>query len=508
MRFLLTLLIAISFNGMIFANSTHAQSSIEDIFKKSIDELLGKGKDSNQRAERDPLKRVPEGLAEVTLSFAPIVKKATPSVVNVYAAKKVQQRVSPFEGDPFFEHLFGKNGPFQQPRPRVKSSLGSGVIVGSEGIILTNNHVIAGADEVKISLHDGSEYEAEIILKDEKSDLAVLKVTENATFEAIEIADSEEVEVGDLVLAIGNPFGVGQTVTSGIVSAIARSRVGINDFDFFIQTDAAINPGNSGGALVDMQGRLVGINTAIYSRSGGSNGIGFAIPSNMVQVIIRSAVSGEAMVTRPWIGADFQEVTAEIAESLGMKRPGGVLVASVFEDGPADKAGLKPGDVVIGINQKVLQNNDALAYRLDTIGIGNDAELVVISGLERKVVTLRLMEAPESTPRDDTRIDAGAVLGGALVANLSPAVAQQVGVSSTSDGVIVLDVPRRTRAEANGVRKGDIIVAINGIEVKDVADVVSITSKESRRGWQVLLERAGRQLVFERKGSFFRQYRP
>ncbi len=411
------------------------------------------------------------------MSFSPLVKKATPSVVNVYAAKKVQQRRSPFEGDPFFDRFFGNNNPFAQPRPRVQSSLGSGVIVTSDGIILTNNHVIEGADEVKIALFDGRELECEIVLKDEKSDLAVLKVKDRVNLQAIEIADSENVEVGDLVLAIGNPFGVGQTVTSGIVSAVARSRVGINDFDFFIQTDAAINPGNSGGALVDMRGRLVGINTAIYSRSGGSIGIGFAIPSNMAQVVIRSAELGETMVTRPWIGADFQEVTPEIAESLGMTRPGGVLVAAVYDGGPAAKAGLKPGDVVVGINKKILQNNDALSYRLDTIGIGGKAELVVISGRDRKLVTLRLIEAPETTPRQDTRIDPEAVLGGALVANLSPAVAQQVGVSATRSGVIVLDVPGRTRAEANGVRKGDVVIAINGIEMKDVSDVVEITAK-------------------------------
>lgn len=505
MRSFFVSVIMLALSAMLLHQPAQAQTSIEDVFKKTIDELLGKGK---SKSEDQEAKRVPDSMPEITLSFAPLVKKASPSVVNVYAAKKVRQQRSPFGGDPFFERFFGNNNPFSQPKPRVQSSLGSGVIVGSNGIILTNNHVIEGADEVKIALFDGREFECEIMLKDEKSDLAVLRVKDKVNLQAIEIADSEDVEVGDLVLAIGNPFGVGQTVTSGIVSAVARSRVGVNDFDFFIQTDAAINPGNSGGALIDMKGRLVGINTAIYSRSGGSNGIGFAIPSNMAQVVIRSAQSGDAVVTRPWIGADFQEVTPDIAESLGMNRPGGVLVAGIYDDGPADKAGLRPGDVVIGINQKILQNNDALSYRLDTIGIGGDAELIVISGKERKVVTLRLVEAPETTPREDTRIDAAAVLGGALVANLSPAVAQQVGVSSTRSGVIVLDVPRRTRAEANGVKKGDMIIAINGVEMEDVADVVEITSKESRRGWQVVLERSGQQLVFERNGSFFRQFRP
>jgi Do/DeqQ family serine protease len=483
--------------------TARAQTSLDDVFKKTIDELLGKTKPSVS-----PDVKVPETLPEITLSFAPIVRKATPSVVNVYAARKVEQRRSPFEGDPFFDQFFGNNNPFNpQPQERMQSALGSGVVISSDGTILTNNHVIAGADEIKIALYDGSEHECDILLKDEKSDLAVLKVRDKVELQAIEIADSDDVEVGDLVLAIGNPFGVGQTVTSGIVSAVARSQVGINDFDFFIQTDAAINPGNSGGALVDMKGRLVGINTAIYSRSGGSIGIGFAIPSNMAQVVIRSANSGADVVARPWLGADFQAVTPEIAESLGMSRPGGVLVAGLYPGGPAEKAGLKPGDVVIGINKKILQNNDALSYRLDTIGIGGEAELVVISGRERKVISVTLQAAPETVPRQQTILDPRTVLGGATIANLSPAVAQQIGSLANRQGVVVIDVSPRSPAAANGVQKGDIVLAVNGVETNDVADVVKITSKQSRRGWQVVLEREGRQLVFERNGNFFRQYR-
>jgi Do/DeqQ family serine protease len=503
MRFLIWMFAILVLQFSTLPQSAHAQTALEDVFKKTIDELLGK-----TRPSETPEVKVPETLPEITLSFAPIVRKATPSVVNVYAARKVQLRRSPFEGDPFFDQFFGNNNPFNpQPQERMQSSLGSGVIISADGIILTNNHVIAGADEVKIALFDGSEYDCEILLKDEKSDLAVLKVKDTVSLQAIEIADSDDVEVGDLVLAIGNPFGVGQTVTSGIVSAVARSQVGINDFDFFIQTDAAINPGNSGGALVDMKGRLVGINTAIYSRSGGSIGIGFAIPSNMAQVVIRSANSGELVVARPWIGADFQEVTPEIAESLGMTRPGGVLVAGLFPGGPAEKAGLKPGDVVIGINQKILQNNDALSYRLDTIGIGGEAELVVISGKERKVIPVILQSAPETVPRQETLLDPEAVLGGATIANLSPAVAQQIGGLRNREGVVVLSIAPRSRAAANGVMKGDIIKAINGVEMNEVSDVVEITATQSRRGWQVVLEREGRQFVFERNGSFYRQYR-
>ena len=487
--------------------NAQAQNALEDVFKKTLDDLLGGGKKRGNGQER--AEKVPGSKAEIDLTFAPLVREAAPSVVNVFTAKVVQARRSPFEGDPFFERFFGKNSPFGAPQQRRKmqNSLGSGVIISQDGFVLTNNHVISDADEVKVVLNDGSEYEAEVMLKDEKSDLAVLKIAEEGQFEPIGIADSDEVAVGDLVLAIGNPFGVGQTVTSGIVSAVARSRVGITDFDFFIQTDAAINPGNSGGALINMRGELIGINTAIYSRSGGSHGIGFAIPSNMARVVMRSVESGADSVTRPWLGVDTQEVTAEIAESLGMKRPGGVLVASVYPGGPADKAGLKPGDVIIGINKKILQNNDALAYRLDTIGIGGEAELVVVSGSDRKVVNLRLQEAPETVPRRETLLDPETVLGGATIANLSPAVAQEVGISSRDTGVVVLSVKRGARAEANGVRKGDIVLAINGVEVDTVREIERITARESRGGWQVVLERAGRKLAFERNGRFFRQYR-
>ncbi|MCB1385998.1 MAG: DegQ family serine endoprotease [Nitratireductor sp.] len=478
---------------------------LDTIFRDTLEDLLGK--QDKQRKKQ----QVPRSAEEIKLTFAPLVRDVAHSVVNVFTAKVVEVNRSPFSGDPFFERFFGRKfgesfgGP--RRRERMQNSLGSGVIVSEDGIVLTNYHVIENADEVKVVLNDGADYDAEIILKDEKSDLAVLRIKDSKdTFDAIRIADSENVEVGDLVLAIGNPFGVGQTVTSGIVSAVARSRVGINDFDFFIQTDAAINPGNSGGALINMRGELIGINTAIYSRSGGSIGIGFAIPSNMARVVLRTVEQGADVVTRPWIGVTTQEVTSEIAESLGMRRPGGVLVSSVYPDGPADRAGLKSGDVIIGINRKVLMNDDELGYRLDTIGIGGEAELVVVSGRDRRVVSLRLEPAPETTPRRATKLDEEAVLGGATIANLSPAVAQEVGLPGSGKGVVVLGVEQYSRAAANGVQKGDMVREINGSEVESVDEVVKAVSRQSRRGWQVVLERGGRRIVFERNGQFFRQY--
>src|SRR6202035_4155502 len=270
-------------------------------------------------------RRVPSSLNGIRLSYAPIVQRAATTVVNVYAAKTVVAQ-NPFGDDPIFRRFFGQQGGVEQ----VQRSLGSGVLVDASGLVVTNNHVIEGADQVKVSLSDKREFEAEIVLKDSRSDLAVLHLKDvHEKFPTLDFANSDELQVGDVVLAIGNPFGVGQTVTHGIISALARTQVGITDYQFFIQTDAAINPGNSGGALVDLDGRLIGINTAIFSRSGGSQGIGFAIPVNMVRGVIASAQGGSSVVRRPWLGAKLQNVTAEIAEGLGLKRPTGALVASV-----------------------------------------------------------------------------------------------------------------------------------------------------------------------------------
>src|SRR5258707_10811331 len=263
-------------------------------------------------------RRVPASPAELRLSYAPIVQRVQPAVVNVYAAKMVQNH-NPFMDDPIFPRFFGVPGGQQE---QLQRSLGSGVMVDPSGLVVTNVHVIEGADQVKVSLSDKREFEAEIVLKDSRSDLAVLRLKDaKEKFPTLDFANSDELLFGDVVLAIGNPFGVGQTVTHGIISALARTQVGLTDYQFFIQTDAAINPGNSGGALVDMTGRLVGVNTAIFSRSGGSQGVGFAIPANMVQVVLTSAKSGGSAVKRPWLGAKLQTVTPEIADSISLKRP-------------------------------------------------------------------------------------------------------------------------------------------------------------------------------------------
>src|ERR1700709_290757 len=315
-------------------------------------------------------RRAPVSSTDLQLSYAPIVQRVQPAVVNVYAAKLVQNR-NPLLDDPIFRRFFGGGG--QQPE-QMQRSLGSGVMIDASGLVVTNNHVIEGADQVKVSLSDKREFEAEIVLKDSRTDLAVLRLKDTKEkFPTLDFANSDELMVGDVVLAIGNPFGVGQTVTHGIVSALARTQVGITDYQFFIQTDAAINPGNSGGALVDMTGRLAGVNTSIFSRSGGSQGIGFAIPANMVRVVVASAKSGGKAVKRPWLGARLQTVTPEIAETLGLKIPTGALVANVTPNSPSARAGLKLSDLVHADERHTIDDPNAFDYRFPTPPPGGNA---------------------------------------------------------------------------------------------------------------------------------------
>lgn len=435
---------------------------------------------------------VPESAIAMKQSFAPVVKRAAPAVVNVYVRHRVEQMVSPFFDDPFFGRLFGER--FGIPRERIQNSLGSGVLVSAEGVVVTNNHVIQGSGdtEITVALADGREFPAKLILNDEQTDLAVLRLDAGGVqFSSIEFSDSDSLEVGDIVLAIGDPFGVGQTVTSGIVSALARTQVGISDYQFFIQTDAAINPGNSGGALVDMDGRLVGINTAIFSKSGGSHGIGFAIPSNMVRLVVQSALKG-GKVQRPWLGASLQTVTPDIAESLGLDTPSGALVAKVHTKGPAARAGLHAGDVVVSVDDKPVQNPQAFQYRFVTKGIGGAAELGVLRKGQKVKATITLIAPVEDPPRDARELEGRNPLTGCKVANISPAVAQEVGIDDdTREGVVVLEVKEKTPAARLGVKRGDIVVGINNEKVKSVAQLVSALVTADG-GWRLSVERGGK----------------
>jgi Do/DeqQ family serine protease len=435
---------------------------------------------------------VPESAAAMKQSFAPVVKRAAPAVVNVYVRHRVEQMVSPFFNDPFFGRLFGER--FGVPRERIQNSLGSGVLVSGDGVVVTNNHVIKGSGEAQITvvLADGREFPAELILQDDKTDLAVLRLeSDDVEFPSIAFADSDGLEVGDLVLAIGDPFGVGQTVTSGIVSALARTQVGISDYQFFIQTDAAINPGNSGGALVDMSGELVGINTAIFTKSGGSHGIGFAIPSNMVRLVVQSALQG-GTVQRPWFGASLQNITPDIADSLGLETPSGALIAKVHGNGPAARAGLRAGDVLISVDDKPVQNSAAFRYRFVTKGIGGAAELGVMRQGEKVKTTITLVAPVEDPPRDMRVLEGRHPLTGVQVANLSPAVAQEVGLDDdTREGVVVLEVEQRTPAARLGVRRGDIVVAVNNEKVVSVRQLVTVLAVAGA-GWRLSVERGGK----------------
>lgn len=437
---------------------------------------------------------VPSNNAEIQLSFAPLVKKVAPAVVNVYASRTVErrQRISPFFDDPFFRRFFGDRA-FGEPRTqrRVQSSLGSGVIISGQGIIITNNHVIENADEVRVALADRREFDAEIVLKDERTDLAVLKIdAPDEDFPHVSFANSDELEVGDLVLAIGNPFGVGQTVTQGIVSAVARTQVGVSDYQFFIQTDAAINPGNSGGALIDVRGNLVGINTAIFSRSGGSNGIGFAIPANMVKVVASAAGDGD-YVRRPWIGASLQPVSSDIAMGLGLDRPRGVLVTRIFPDSPAEQAGLEVGDLIVAVGENEINDPNSFGYRLATREIGSSATLRVLRGQEEVALTIALQEAPETVPRDTRQIGGRSPFAGATVMNLSPAVAEELRVRDEYEGVIISRVENGSAAQYVGLRRGDIVVAVNGVDIES-AQFLQRVSRERPRRWLIEIQRDGK----------------
>ncbi|MGP0088570.1 MAG: DegQ family serine endoprotease [Xanthobacteraceae bacterium] len=433
-------------------------------------------------------RRVPLNSADLQLSYAPLVKRVAPAVVNVYAAKVIENR-NPLFDDPIFRRFFGTPGGGEQ----VQRSLGSGVIVDPAGLVVTNNHVIEGATEVKVSLADKREFEAEIVLKDAHSDLAVLRLKgRGERFPALEFGNSDELQVGDVVLAIGNPFGVGQTVTHGIVSALARTQVGITDYQFFIQTDAPINPGNSGGALVDLGGRLAGVNTAIFSRSGGSQGIGFAIPANMVRVVVASAKGGGSAVKRPWLGAKLQAVTADIADSLSLKRPTGALVANVIAGSPAARAGLKTGDLIVAVDGQTVEDPNAFDYRFATKPLGGEAQLGIVRAGKELAVAVALQTPPE-TPRDEVLIRSRSPFLGVTVGNLSPALADELRIDPQAEGVVILEVADGSVAQRLSFQRGDIVVSVNNEKITKTRDLERVT-KDPSRVWRVTINRGGQQI--------------
>ncbi|MGI9525372.1 MAG: Do family serine endopeptidase [Hyphomicrobiaceae bacterium] len=442
-------------------------------------------------------RRVPKSRADLTYSFSTIVKQAAPAVVNVYVKSTQRVRRSPFFDDPFFRRFFG--GQFGGPRNRTQNSLGSGVIVNPDGLVVTNAHVVKshGQARIRVVLADKREFNARIVSTDDKSDIAVLQIAKgDGAFPFLQFEDSDALEVGDLVLAIGNPFGVGQTVTSGIVSALARSGVGRSDAQVFIQTDAAINPGNSGGALVDMNGRLVGINTAIYSKTGGSHGIGFAIPSNLVRLYVDSAVSGKK-IEKPWIGGQLETVSRDIAESLGLARVAGAVVVSLAESGPASRAGLKVGDVIVSVDGRQIADADAALYRLTTSGIGNRVRLVVLRQGQRLDFALNLVSAPKPG-KDDLRALSGEhPLDGTRVANLVPAIVDELEIDFLqNEGVAILSVERGSIAAGIGFRKGDVLVQLGRLKIRNIRELEQALRRRPR-AWLLAIRRGNRILRVE-----------
>jgi len=430
--------------------------------------------------------------------WADVVEKAVPAVVNISSKKvvKTNVNVSPFFSDPFFRQFFGDEflRRFNVPRERVERSLGSGVIVSPDGFILTNNHLVGKAEEIQVVLPDGREFDAEIVGTDPKSDVAVVKI-DGKNLPTIPIGDSDGLRLGDVVLAIGYPFGIGQTVTMGIVSALGRSNLNIVDYEDFIQTDAAINPGNSGGALINTKGELVGINTAILSRSGGYQGIGFAIPINMAQSIMESIIR-YGKVIRGWLGVVIQDVTPQMADMFGLKKPRGVIISDVQKDSPAAKGGIERGDVVISYNGKDVKNITEFRQMVSSTRPGTKVEIVVLRDGKEKKLKVKIGEMPTRGEKVASAEKEAVVpaLKGLEVDDVSDYYIRSYDLPEDIKGVVITAVAPDSRAADAGLREGDVIIEVNRVRVKDMEDFRSVVKKI--KGNRVLL------LIY-RNGSHF-----
>jgi serine protease Do len=448
----------------------------------------------------------PADLPAPPVNFAPVVKAVTPAVVNISTTRVVRSTESEEQqfDDPFFRRFFGDEffRRFGIPRERRQSSLGSGVIVDPAGYIITNNHVIANADEIKIVMSDKREFSGKVVGTDPKTDLAVLRIENgNKDLPTIKWGDSDKLEVGEYVLAIGNPFGLNQTVTMGIVSAVGRANVGIADYEDFIQTDAAINPGNSGGAMVNARGELVGINTAIFSRSGGYMGIGFAVPSNMVRNVMDSLIES-GKVVRGWLGVSIQGVTPDLAKNFGLPDAKGALVSEVLPGSPAAKAGIKSGDVIVDFDGKYVEDQTALRNIVAQTPVGKNVKVKVVRDKKTKTVRVNIGEQPKDVASvgEESGGTQGATenkaLAGLEVRNLTPDVAERLGLPADSKGVVITDIDPASKAAAAGLRIGDMITEINREPVKNVEDFNRIVGKLGKDEHPLLL-------VKRREGKFF-----
>ena len=437
-----------------------------------------------QQAVPDVTRMVPISQAQVQLSYSPVVKQTAPAVVNIFTSRTVQTR----SRSSFFDQMFGMQ---RAPRERVESSLGSGVIVRGNGIIVTNAHVVKGADELKVVLNDRREFSAEVVAQDEETDLAVLRIDTNGeNMPSLRVGADTDPEIGDIVLAIGNPFGVGQTVTSGIISALGRTNV--SDISSAIQTDAAVNPGNSGGALVNLKGELIGVNTAIFSRSGGSNGIGFAIPAELVERAIDSALS-EGRIVRPWIGARTNSVDATMAAALGLDRAKGAVINELLEGGPADKAGLDKGDVILSVGGTDINDDSGLRFKLATLRPRETVNVSYVRDGKKRSARVRVDTPKESPARDERELDGVHPFNGAVIVNMSPALGEELGFDPFLEGVMVLQVRRGSAANYNRVRPGDFILDVNDTAISSSRQLESVLLSEPIDVvWDVQIDRDGR----------------
>ena len=421
--------------------------------------------------------RVPQTQSEISLGFAPLVKEAAPAVVNIYARIVRPGRASPFQGDPFFEEFFRG---FGSTRPRVQNSLGSGVILSTDGIVVSNYHVVGQATDIRVVLADRREYAARVLLGDQESDLAILQLDGAEDLPFLSLRDSDQVEVGELVLAIGNPFGVGQTVSSGIVSGLARSGAASgNARGYFIQTDAPINPGNSGGALIDVNGDLIGINTSILSRSGGSNGIGFAIPANLVAQFVKQAAAGANVFERPWAGMAGQPVDADLAASLGLGVPQGIVISDLHPQSPFVAAGIRVGDVITHVDDQEVNSPSEMVFRMSVRGLGALARVTRVRTGEVEQIDVAMMAAPNDPPRDPRTLDERTVLPGLSIERINPAVIAQYNLPLSAQGLVITELGQFGRRV--GIRRGDVFLAINGQNIETVRDVRRILSDRGRR---------------------------
>lgn len=424
-------------------------------------------------------RQAPRDAGAMKSSFAPVVREAAPAVVNI-SARGVQQ-----VRDPFFE-LFGGG-----PQSRVTGSIGSGVIVRADGVVVTNNHVIQNMQQIRVTLNDRREFPARVLLADERSDIAVLQLEQvDGDLPVLRIDDQEEQQVGDLVLAIGNPFGVGQTVTNGIISAVNRTETGISDSGSFIQTDAAINPGNSGGALVDMDGDLIGINTAIFSRTGSSTGVGFAVPATMVKRVVDSAIGGAKSVVRPWLGVKGDSVSADIARSLGLSRPQGLIVTEVYPQGPGARAGLEQGDVITAVDGAEVNDQGGLNFRVGTRSPNDTVAVTILRDGRTQTLSARVSALPgNADPGQGTSVGQGALAGLQGVA-LNPALADRLGGDPFTSGVVVTGLQRNSIPARIGLRPNDLIVQVDGRPATSVAALA-----RAQRGSELTIVRGGRRLT-------------